>query len=231
MVKYMINKAAYDAMSDEMKGHYLPNDKGDYVLVTSGDNAEVTNLRTQLGAQGTRLQTAETALATANHQLLTASAEADAKYKADLDAATETVAKLRTTAADSARNEIVNGIASRFNSPELFATVVGNRVKAEYSEAGELTVTCVDAKGVTITKEALNDEFVKNKDYATHLKATSTPTISNQPPAGNNIPTSGGAPTQSVVYNTEGKPVTVDFGTASNADIKAAVLASLPPQA
>lgn len=238
MVNYKITKAAWEVLSDEMKGHYLPMAGGEmYGLVTGGENPEVVSLREQLGTQGVALQTAQTALATAEAQIKTATQTAEDKYKADLEASAAKVAKLQQDNADNARSEIVNAIASRFSTPDLFSATVGQRVKAEYNEAGELVVTCVNSKGETVTKEALTDEFVKNADYKQYLKPQSTTTVTT-PAAPTNMPnmqqnilphTGGTQPTSAVVYSNDGRP-TVNFGQASSADIKAAIASQLANQ-
>lgn len=230
MVKYTITKAEYDLMSPEMKGHYLADRSGDtYSLSTSGENPEVTQLRSQLGEQGTQLQRAQTDLATAQHQLKQADADAEQKYKAQLDTATAQINDMRTAQSTAAREKIVDGIADKFNSPSLFKSAIRERVTAEYDDKGELVVTCHDAKGAVITSEALEKEYCTNKEYSAMLKTQSTVTIGTPTPVHQSAPQSmSGAPQSNVVYDQSGKATSVNFATASPQEIAAAIETIIP---
>lgn len=230
MLNIRISGAQFEQLSDIEKAHYVKkNDQ--YVLDTNGDTDEMITLRQQnvtlnqnVLRETAKAQQAEAKVATAN-------ADAEAKYKTDIESRDATIKTMRDGAITARRDAVVNEIAGNFTLPHLFKSAIADQVIVEYNEKGEIVETFKNIKGEVITLDALRDSYCKDPQYSAMLaKPVSTPTLpSNQPPAGqqpnhsfqptfNHAP-QGGQGGNAANWGMEGsKPVIYDYGKMTPAE-------------
>lgn len=181
MLYTRITREQHAALSDELKGEYKA-DGDSFVLQLSGTTAREADLQSQLNRSITDLNSANHNLLQAEAKLKTVAETSTAEVNAKLEAVTKERDTLRGDAQKSAIKAVIDPIASKFTSPELFDPVLKSRVTAEYDAKGELQVKIVNDKGEAITQEQLTKEFVDNKAYSALLaKPASTPSIVSTP--------------------------------------------------
>lgn len=228
MLNVRISKAQFDALSDAEKAHYIQ--KGEqFVLDVNGDTDEMLSLRQQNVKLNQDVLNANMKAQQADAKVATANAEAEAKYKSDLEAAQKQVTTLRDSALTARRSAIVDTIAKQFTNPELFAPAIQSRVNLEYNDKGELVETFVNDKGESITLEQLTDSYCKNPAYSAMLAKppssntmpTNAPNTNTQQPifGGQNGGQNGGAAKPLWGYDEKTKaPVVYDYAALSKDD-------------
>ena len=192
-MKFKINKAAYDKLSDELKGEYIAGESdGEYVLdVTDLPQGEdVGPVKRALEAERnahkatkTKLTTAEATIAAApNVEELNANhAKEVGKYKSFTE----------KTLIDNAALALASKIST---SPALLLPHIKSRLVADMT--GDEPVTKVlgaDGKPSDLTIDKLGEEFVANADFKTIIKA-SNGSGGGTPPAPTIKPLGGGMP-------------------------------------
>lgn len=243
MLNVRISPTQFETLSDVEKSHYVKrNDQ--YVLDINGDTDEMVTMRQQnvtlnqnVLRETAKAQQAEAKVATAN-------ADAETKYKADLESRDTTIKTMRDSAVSARRDAIVNDIAANFTMPQLFKSTIANQVNVEFNDKGELVETFKNAKGEVITQDALRDSYCKDPQYSAMLaKPVSTPTLPTnaQPPSGGNgqqglyAPTFGGqggnTATANWGMNAAGKPVIHDYSKMTDAETSAYAAAKLASEA
>lgn len=165
-LKFKINKSAYDALSDDMKNEYIAGDKdGEFVL-------DVTDI-----PQGEDVGPIKRALESEKAKSKT--------LKGDLDAAKATIAEFPDVEALKKTHEgevgkfktfaektLVEGkaleLATKISTvPTLLAKTIAERIVVDTT--GDVPVAKIkgaDGKISDMTFDALGQEFVANKDYA-----------------------------------------------------------------
>lgn len=245
MILAKIAKSTFNSLPPEVQEHYVQKGE-DYVLDLKGDTPEMESLRTQASNALNAQLKAETRAQAAEAKIATAEQAAEAKFSADLKAANDRAAKLQETTLNARKKAIVDGIATKFKNPELFAPAIESRVKLEFNDKGELIETFVNEKGETITLEQLSDSYCKNPEYSAMLtQPQSTVTLpnggqqqqqsSNQPasftspqfggPNSNGQSTNGSSPNWGME---NGKPVIYNYDKMTEADNRAYLAAMHP---
>jgi hypothetical protein len=196
-MKFKINKAAYDKLSDEFKGEYIAGDKdGEYVL-------DVSDL-----PQGEDVEPVKRALASErekNKSLTTKVRELQTTIDSAPDVAAltaeheKTTGKLKTFAEKTLVDNAALALATKIStSPSLLLPHIRSRLVADMS--GDEPVTKVlgaDGKPGDLTIEKLGEEFVANKDFAAIIKASNgsgggTPPKPTIKPLGSGMQPNGG---------------------------------------
>lgn len=240
MLNIRISGAQFEQLSDIEKAHYVKkNDQ--YVLDTNGDTDEMITLRQQnvtlnqnVLRETAKAQQAEAKVATAN-------ADAEAKYKTDIESRDATIKTMRDGAITARRDAVVNEIAGNFTLPHLFKSAIADQVIVEYNEKGEIVETFKNIKGEAITLDALRDSYCKDPQYSAMLtKPVTTPTLpTNTPNAGGNAgqqplfapqfnqPNGAGGATANWGLDAAGKPVIHDYGKMTDAETSAYLAAKV----
>lgn len=238
MLNARISAAAYAKLSEVEQSHYM-KDGDDFVLDIKGDTPEMARLR-QSNTQLNNQVLDETNRRVQAEQLVqNAESAAEAKYKAELEAAKNTVTAMRETTAQARQSALIEGIANQFKMPELFTGVLKDRIVVEYDDKGKLVERFTDHEGKPCTLEQLTDAYCKNPNYSAMLKAPQTtatmPTnTSGQQNSPLNTPFSGAqqqntfAPqfnvgsnqpnTQSWRLGADGKPEVLDYAALRGND-------------
>lgn len=171
-MKFKINKAAYDKLSDEYKGEYIAGENdGEYVLdVTDMPTGEdVGPVKRALQAERDAHKATKAKLSTAEQTI--ASAPDVAALTAQHEA---TTGKLKTFAEKTLVDNAALALATKIStSPALLLPHIRSRLVADMT--GDEPVTKVlgaDGKPGDLTIEKLGEEFVANKDFATIIKAS-----------------------------------------------------------
>lgn len=171
-MKFKINKAAYDKLSDEYKGEYIAGESdGEYVL-------DVTDMPAgeDIGPVKRALEAERAAHKTTKGKLTTAEATiAAAPDVAALTAEHEkTTGKLKTFAEKTLVDNAALALATKIStSPGLLLPHIRSRLVADMT--GDEPVTKVlgaDGKPGDLTIDKLGEEFVANKDFAAIIKAS-----------------------------------------------------------
>jgi hypothetical protein len=169
---FKINKAKYDALSDEMKAEYIAGDKdGEFVLdVTDLPQGEDTGpIKRALESERNKNK----ALKTENDGLKTQIAEFP-----DVEALKTQHAAETKKYKDFTESALIDGAALALatkisNAPALLLPHIKSRLVADTS--GDTPVTKVigaDGKPSDLTIEKLGEEFVANKDFAAIIVAS-----------------------------------------------------------
>lgn len=222
MLNARISAAAYAKLSEVEQSHYM-KEGDDFVLDIKGDTPEMARLR-QSNTQLNNQVLDETNRRVQAEQLVqNAESAAEAKYKADLEAANNTVTTMRETTAKARQSALIDGIANQFTMPELFTGVLKDRIVVEYDDKGKLVEKFLDDKGQACTLEQLTDAYCKNPAYSAMLKAPqTTPTMpTNQPNQQGNAPSSpfGGQQQQNQFapqFNVGNQPATQSWRIAAD---------------
>lgn len=193
MLRFKINKKAYDALSDELKGEYIAGENdGEYVLdVSELPQAEdVGPVKRALEAERNahkatkaKLSTAETTIAEAPdvEALKATHAKEVGKYKSFTE----------KTLIDNAALALATKIST---APALLVPHIKSRLIADMT--GDEPVTKVlgaDGKASDLTIDKLGEEFVANGDFKAIIKA-SNGSGGGTPPTPTVKPLGGGAP-------------------------------------
>lgn len=236
MLNARISAAAYAKLSEVEQSHYM-KDGDEFVLDIKGDTPEMARLR-QSNTQLNNQVLDETNRRVQAEQLVqNAEATAEAKYKAELEAAQNSITSMRSATAKARQTALIEGIANQFKMPELFNGVLKDRIVVEYDDKGKLVEKFLDDKGQACTLEQLTDAYCKNPAYSAMLKAPqTTPTMpTNQPNQQGNAPSSpfggqqqnqfapqfnvGNQPaTQSWRLGADGKPEVLDYAALRGND-------------
>lgn len=222
MLNARISAAAYAKLSEVEQSHYM-KDGDEFVLDIKGDTPEMARLR-QSNTQLNNQVLDETNRRVQAEQLVqNAESAAEAKYKAELDAAKNTVTAMRETTAQARQSALIEGIANQFKMPELFTGVLKDRIVVEYDDKGKLVERFTDHEGKPCTLEQLTDAYCKNPAYSAMLKAPqTTPTMpTNQPNQQGNAPSSpfGGQQQQNQFapqFNVGNQPATQSWRIAAD---------------
>jgi hypothetical protein len=194
-LKFVINKSAYEALSDDMKKEYSAGDKdGEFVL-------DVLDL-----PKGEDVAPIKRALEKERSTNKTLKAERDG-FKEQLDAAPNVdelkanhekeVGKLKAFADKSLRESVASDLASKISTaPALLKPIILGRLAVDMD--GDEPVTKVlgpDGKVSDMTIDKLREELVANKDYGTIMigskaKGGGAPTTTIKP-GGGGAPTDG----------------------------------------
>lgn len=191
---FKINKAKYDALSDEMKAEYIAGDKdGEYVLdVTDLPQGEDTGpIKRALESERNKNK----ALKTENDGLKTQIADFP-----DVEALKTQHAAETKKYKDYTESALIDGAALALatkisNSPNLLLPHIKARLVADTS--GDKPVTKVlgaDGKPSDITIEKLGEEFVANKDFAAIIIASKASGGGTPPAKPGSKPLGGGMP-------------------------------------
>ncbi len=218
-IKFNINKAAYDALSDDMKSNYIAGDKdGEFILDVSGL------------PQGEDVGPIKRALDKEKATVKTLKSEKDA-LQATIDAAPDVAAlekkhatevgKYRSFTEKTLLDGTAKDIATKISTvPALMAKEIKSRLEVDLS-GDEPVVKFRGADGKVdpaLTAEKLQQEFVANKDYATIIIGSKA--SGGGAPKPTVKPLGGGAP--KVGEQAEGdKPF--NWATASPQDIAAKI--------
>lgn len=217
-IRFKINKAAYEALSDEMKLEYIAGDKdGEFVLDVLDLPApeDTSPLKRSLEKERETVKT----LKREKGELQTRLDEAP-----DVEALKATHAEEVSKYKKFTEGSLIDGTAAQIaakisTAPALIIPHIKARLTADLS--GEMPVTKVRGLDGKITETTLDDlakEFVANKDFSAIMlgsKATGggTPTKANSSPLG------GGMPPK------DGEQASFDAASAKPADLAARITA------
>lgn len=228
MLRFKLTAAEYNALDDRIKAEYKV--AGDaYVLDTIGDHPQVSALQTQVSEQATARARAENEVISIRAQNETIKTDTEKAVADKVEKLEKENTAYKTTLVDAATTSAVNGIASQFKTPELFAPSISSRVRTEIVD-DKVVTKYYDKDGKETTQEKLSEEYCKNPAYSSMLNTPqSTPTVANQVPQ--NAPLNTSAPKSAVTINPTTNLPQVDFGTATDAEIAQAVAAHHAAQA
>lgn len=245
MLNIRISQTQFDQLSETEKAHYVKKDDK-YILDVNGDTEEMVRLRQENVTLHQKVLSETSNRNAAEAKVANAEKDAEAKYKTQLDAATAQVAKMQQDTINARTKTLVDGIAAKFNQPELFANTIKNQVNVSYNDKGELVEKFVDAEGKEITLQALTDSYCNNPQYSAMLaKPSSTPTLptNQQQPAGNtqqpqslyspnfSAPVGGNGGQQANWGMENGKPVIYNYAAMTDAETSAYAAAKLAASA
>lgn len=196
-MKFKINKAAYDKLSDELKNEYIVGDNdGEYVLdVTDLPQGEdVGPVKRALEAERAKNKT----LTTKNNELQATIAAAPNIEEVNANHAKE-VGKYKSFTEKTLIDNAALALATRIStSPALLLPHIKARLIADMT--GDEPVTKVigaDGKPSDMTIDKLGEEFVANADFKTIIKASNgsgggTPPNPTVKPLGGGMPPKAG---------------------------------------
>lgn len=220
-IKFKINKAAYDALSDEQKALYMVGDSdGEYVL-------DVTDL-----PKPEDVGPIKRALETEKQKSKTLKGEKDS-LQAQIDAMPDVpaleakhakeVAKYKNFTEKTLLDGTADRIATKISTvPALMSKAIKERLVVDL-DGDEPTVRVKGADGkvnADLTVEKLQQEFVANKDYSTIIIGSKA-SGGGAPPAPVK-PLGGGAPK---VGEQGDKPAPFDYARAKPAEMVAHIQA------
>lgn len=181
-MKFKINKAAYDKLSDEFKGEYIAGENdGEYVLDVSDlpTGEDVGPVKRALEAERNAHKATKTKLTTAE-ATIAAAPDVEA-LKAEHG---KEVGKYKSFTEKTLIDNAALALASKIStSPALLLPHIKSRLVADMT--GDEPVTKVigaDGKPSDLTIDKLGEEFVANADFKTIIKA-SNGTGGGTPPA------------------------------------------------
>lgn len=193
-IAFKINKAKYDALSDEMKAEYIAGDSNDeFVLDVSGLPApeDTGPLKRALEAEKTKHRETKAALAEAKGTI-EGFPDVDT-LKAQHE---EETGKLRTFADKTLRESVASGIASKISKvPSLLADKIAARISVDLTGDEPKTVFLTkDGKpDPEMTAEKLGEEFVAIPEYK-DIMIASKASGGGAPSKPSANPMGGGAP-------------------------------------
>lgn len=172
-LRHKINKAQYDALSDEMKNEYIAGEKdGEFVLDVSGlpEPEDTSPLKRTIESLRNEVKGLKDDKSKLTQQIAEMpDIEALSKQHA------EVTAKLTSFVNESLIDNEALRLASKISTaPELLAPLIAKRLTADLS--GEKPVTKIlgtDGKiSAELTFDKLGEEFVANKAYAAIIKTS-----------------------------------------------------------
>ncbi len=220
-IKFKINKAAYDGLSDEQKALYMVGDtEGEYVL-------DVTDL-----PKAEDVGPIKRALATEKEKVKTLTGE-KATLQATIDAAPDVaaltakhekeVAKYKSFTEKTLLDGTATGIATKISTvPSLLSDKVKSRLVVDL-DGDEPVVRVLGKDGKVdkdLTPEKLQQEFVANPEFKTIIIGSKA-SGGGAPPAPVK-PLGGGAPKA----DENGQPAKFDFAKASPQELAAHITAT-----
>jgi hypothetical protein len=216
-VKFKITKAAYDALSDEMKAEYIAGDKdGEFVLDVSGLPEPEDTGPLKRGLEAEKNKTKD--LKRERDELkvkLDAMPDVD-KLNADHAAATS---KLTNFVDKTLKESVAMGLASKISTaPSLLAPKIAERIAVDMTGDEPKTVFLgKDGKpDAALTIEKIREEVVANPEYKSIIIASKA--SGGGAPASTIKPLGGGAPK-------DGEQGKFDASIASGKDLAAAITA------
>lgn len=184
-LKRKLDKDAFAALSKSLKAEYIENSDGDYVLDVDGDEDTGALKRAKDRAvqeskdHRKRADEAEAKLADLDTTSTRESgdmAKMEKIWQGKLDKVTEDAAAKQAqydaTTSASLINNAANAMAAKIStSPALLLPHIKARLQADLTTDTPIT-TFHDGNGASIGMEALEKEFVDNKDFASIIIAS-----------------------------------------------------------
>lgn len=214
MLKRTITSAEYDALPDDVKGHYIKRGSS-YAVDLEGADPELTATQGQLDNE--RRKSIE--LASQVRQLTADSQGLEERVRGEVAKEIKTLKDaneaLTTSQINAEREKHINAIASQFKLENLIRADLNSRVDVSVVD-GQVKTTFKDKDGKEIDFKALSDEYCKNPDYSAILK-TNENTPSYKAPASDD---NGNGGSQGVQKPPKGG---INYATATTAEIAADV--------
>jgi len=218
-IKFKINKAAYDALSDEMKGNYVAGDAdGEYVADVSGLPAaeDVGPIKRALAKEKETVKTLK-----ADKDALQATIDAAPDVEALKKTHEATVEKYKKFTENTLLDGTANTMAGKISTvPALMSKAIRERLVVDLDgDVPTVKVKGADGKvSSDLTIEKLQQEFVANKDYASIIVGSKA--SGGGAPKPSVKPLGGGAPKVGEPGD-DTKPF--NWATANAADIAAKI--------
>lgn len=161
---FKINKAKYDALSDELKSEYIAGDNdGEFVLDVSGlpEPEDTGPLKRALQAEKDKHKETKGKLS---------EAQATIESFPDVDALKKTheteVGKYKKFTENALIDGVANELAGKISTaPKLLAPHIKARLLADMSGDEPVTKVLKDGKASDMTIDQLREEFVANPDF------------------------------------------------------------------